>query len=178
MLRCNTLFFCTSHLCVMRGRSVEAAVHGARCLSPQVDGVSSIGALPFEMDNWGVDVAVTGSQKALSLPTGLAVVAISEKVELTALNSSALFCQELNGRSLDTSPCIAESAAHCSLQALAAREKAGLTRKYWDWDWQLPMNKQGQVPYTPSIPLLFGLRETLNLLKDEGIANVVKRHQE
>lgn len=46
----------------------------------QVDGVSSIGALPFEMDKWKVDIAVTGSQKALSLPTGLAVMAVSEKV--------------------------------------------------------------------------------------------------
>jgi alanine-glyoxylate transaminase / serine-glyoxylate transaminase / serine-pyruvate transaminase len=45
-----------------------------------VDGVSSIGALPFEMDKWKVDIAVTGSQKALSLPTGLAVMAVSEKV--------------------------------------------------------------------------------------------------
>ena len=48
--------------------------------SMQVDGVSSIGALPFEMDKWKVDIAVTGSQKALSLPTGLAVMAVSEKV--------------------------------------------------------------------------------------------------
>ena len=44
-----------------------------------VDGVSSIGALPFKMDEWRVDVAVTGSQKALSLPTGLGVVCASEK---------------------------------------------------------------------------------------------------
>lgn len=47
--------------------------------------MSSIGALPFEMDKWGVDVAVTGSQKALSLPTGLAVMAVSEKVADFAL---------------------------------------------------------------------------------------------
>lgn len=45
-----------------------------------VDGVSSIGALDFRFDEWKVDAAVTGSQKALSLPTGLAVVAMSEKV--------------------------------------------------------------------------------------------------
>lgn len=44
-----------------------------------VDGVSSIGALDFQMDKWGVDVAITGSQKALSLPTGLTVVCASEK---------------------------------------------------------------------------------------------------
>ena len=45
-----------------------------------VDGVSSIGGLDFQMDQWKVDMAVTGSQKALSLPTGLAVVAVSPKV--------------------------------------------------------------------------------------------------
>ena len=56
---------------------MDAQSHPALLL---VDGVSSIGALPFEFDKWKVDVAVTGSQKALSLPTGLAVVAISEKV--------------------------------------------------------------------------------------------------
>ncbi len=48
-----------------------------------VDGVSSIGALNFQFDKWKVDVAVTGSQKALSLPTGLTLVAISEKVGFT-----------------------------------------------------------------------------------------------
>lgn len=45
-----------------------------------VDGVSSIGALDFQFDKWKVDVAVTGSQKAMSLPTGLAMLAISDKV--------------------------------------------------------------------------------------------------
>ena len=45
-----------------------------------VDGVSSIGGLDFQMDAWKVDMAVTGSQKALSLPTGLALVAASPKV--------------------------------------------------------------------------------------------------
>eukprot|EP00243_Klebsormidium_subtile_P004342 TRINITY_DN18318_c0_g1_i1.p1 TRINITY_DN18318_c0_g1~~TRINITY_DN18318_c0_g1_i1.p1 ORF type:complete len:403 (-),score=105.89 TRINITY_DN18318_c0_g1_i1:380-1588(-) len=44
-----------------------------------VDGVSSIGAIRFKFDEWRVDVALTGSQKALSLPTGLAVVCASPK---------------------------------------------------------------------------------------------------
>ena len=52
-----------------------------------------------------------------------------------------------------------------------------MLRKYFDWDWQLGQNSAGGVPYTPSIPLLFGLRESLNLLTDEGIAQVVARHQ-
>lgn len=47
-----------------------------------VDGVSSIGALDFQFDQWRVDVAVTGSQKAISLPTGLAFVCASQKVSL------------------------------------------------------------------------------------------------
>ncbi|KAG7947864.1 hypothetical protein I3843_14G116000 [Carya illinoinensis] len=44
-----------------------------------VDGVSSIAALDFRMDEWGIDVALTGSQKALSLPTGIGIVCASPK---------------------------------------------------------------------------------------------------
>ncbi len=44
-----------------------------------VDAVSSIGSLDFRMDEWGVDVAVSGSQKGFMLPTGLAIVAVSQK---------------------------------------------------------------------------------------------------
>lgn len=44
-----------------------------------VDGVSCLGAVPMKMDEWGIDIAVTGSQKALMLPAGLAFVAVSDK---------------------------------------------------------------------------------------------------
>lgn len=44
-----------------------------------VDAVSCLGAVPMEMDEWGIDIVVTGSQKALMLPTGLAFVAVSDK---------------------------------------------------------------------------------------------------
>lgn len=54
-----------------------------RRLAPEalilVDGVSSIGALPFSMDAWDVDVALTGSQKAWMCPPGLAMIAVSER---------------------------------------------------------------------------------------------------
>jgi serine---pyruvate transaminase len=43
-----------------------------------VDAVSSLGAVPFDMDGWGIDVAVSGSQKALSASPGLVFVAISD----------------------------------------------------------------------------------------------------
>ena len=52
---------------------------------PGLAGVSSIGALDFRLDEWRVDVAVTGSQKALSLPTGLAVMAASPKVSVAQI---------------------------------------------------------------------------------------------
>ncbi|MGB3147204.1 MAG: L-aspartate--glyoxylate aminotransferase BhcA [Paracoccaceae bacterium] len=46
-----------------------------------VDGVSSIGSMPFEMDRWGVDIAVAGSQKGFMLPAGLAILGLSPKAK-------------------------------------------------------------------------------------------------
>ena len=54
-----------------------------------VDGVSSIGSMDFRMDEWGVDVAVTGSQKGFMLPAGLAITAFSPKA-IAALDSATL----------------------------------------------------------------------------------------
>lgn len=56
--------------------AMDAADHPAMLF---VDGVSSIGSMPFEMDAWGVDVAVSGSQKGFMLPTGMAICGVSEK---------------------------------------------------------------------------------------------------
>ncbi|MFT5743637.1 MAG: alanine-glyoxylate transaminase/serine-glyoxylate transaminase/serine-pyruvate transaminase [Paracoccaceae bacterium] len=57
-------------------RALDAANHPAMLF---VDGVSSIGSMDFRMDEWGVDVAVTGSQKGFMLPAGLAIVGFSDK---------------------------------------------------------------------------------------------------
>ncbi|WP_174504103.1 L-aspartate--glyoxylate aminotransferase BhcA [Acidiphilium sp. C61] len=57
-------------------RVMDEAGHDALLL---VDGVSSIGSMPFEFDDWRVDVAVTGSQKGFMLPPGLAITAFSDK---------------------------------------------------------------------------------------------------
>lgn len=54
-----------------------------------VDGVSSIGSMDFRFDDWGVDVAVTGSQKGFMLPAGLAIVGFSEKA-MAATKSAGL----------------------------------------------------------------------------------------
>jgi alanine-glyoxylate transaminase/serine-glyoxylate transaminase/serine-pyruvate transaminase len=56
--------------------SIDRAGHGALFF---VDGVSSIASMDFQMDAWGIDAAVTGSQKGLMLPAGLAIVAVSDK---------------------------------------------------------------------------------------------------
>src|SRR5204863_90182 len=45
---------------------------------PVVDAISSLGAVPLETDEWGVDVVISGSQKALMTPPGLAVVSVSQ----------------------------------------------------------------------------------------------------
>lgn len=57
-------------------RALDAAGHPALLL---VDGVSSIGSMDFRFDDWGVDIAVTGSQKGFMLPPGLAIVAFSAR---------------------------------------------------------------------------------------------------
>lgn len=116
--------------------AMDAASHPALLL---VDGVSSIGALEFKMDDWRVDVAVTGSQKALSLPTGLAVVAASPK-------------------------------------ALDAMKTATSKRCYADFADMLRTNPSGNVPYTPALALMYGMKESIAMLREEGLDAVHARH--
>lgn len=105
-----------------------------------VDGVSSICALDFRMDEWGVDVALTGSQKALSLPTGMGIVCASPR-------------------------------------ALEASKTATSRRVFFDWKDYLKHYGLGTYwPYTPSIQLLYGLRAALDLIFEEGLDNIIKRH--
>ena len=44
-----------------------------------VDGVSGLGGAPAQMDDWNIDILVTGSQKAMMLPPGLALLSVSEQ---------------------------------------------------------------------------------------------------
>ena len=104
-----------------------------------VDGVSSIASIDFRMDEWEVDVAISGSQKGFMLPAGLALLCFSRK-------------------------------------ALRARKKAKCARCHLDIEDHMNTNPSGFFPYTPSVPLLYGLRKSLELLLDEGIDNVIKRH--
>jgi alanine-glyoxylate transaminase/serine-glyoxylate transaminase/serine-pyruvate transaminase len=117
-------------------RALDDAKHPALLM---VDGVSSIASLDFRMDEWGVDLAVTGSQKGFMLPAGLGIVCASKK-------------------------------------ALACYDKAKLARVFFDFGDMIKANATGYFPYTPSVPMLYGLRESLAMLLEEGLENVFARH--
>lgn len=67
-------------------RAIDAAKHPALLF---VDGVSSIASMDFRMDEWSVDIAITGSQKGFMLPAGLAITAFSPKA-LAAVETAKL----------------------------------------------------------------------------------------
>ena len=125
----------TSSVSAVRA-AIDRAQHPALLL---VDVISSLAAIDFRHDEWGVDVAIGGSQKGLMLPPGLGFNAVSEK-------------------------------------ALAASKSARLPRAYWDWKPMLAQNVNGFFPYTPATNLLFGLNESLHMLREEGLQNVFARH--
>jgi alanine-glyoxylate transaminase/serine-glyoxylate transaminase/serine-pyruvate transaminase len=104
-----------------------------------VDSVSALASIDFRMDEWGVDVCVSGSQKGLMLPAGMGVTCVSEK-------------------------------------ALAASKAATSKRCYFDYADMVTANASGYFPYTPSLPMMYGLRESLAMLSEEGLENVFHRH--
>jgi len=117
-------------------KALDAAKHPALLF---VDAVSALASIDFRMDEWQVDVCVSGSQKGLMLPAGLGITCVSQK-------------------------------------ALAAAKSAKSRRCYFDYGDMVTTNASGYFPYTPSIPMLYGLRESLKMLAEEGLQNVLNRH--
>ena len=105
-----------------------------------VDTISGLASADFRQDEWGVDVAVAGSQKGLMLPPGISFNCVSEK-------------------------------------AVEVSKSASLPKSYWAWDEMIKMNKTGYFPYTPATNLLYGLKEAVDMLMEEGLDNVFARHQ-
>ncbi|SDI34835.1 pyridoxal-phosphate-dependent aminotransferase family protein [Aliiruegeria lutimaris] len=105
-----------------------------------IDAVASLGVDEFRMDEWGVDVTITASQKGLMTPPGLGFVYFSEK-------------------------------------AAAAREQADLVSGYWDWKPRVSAEAFYQY-FCGTAPThhLYGLRKALNLMMDEGMERIWKRH--
>jgi alanine-glyoxylate transaminase / serine-glyoxylate transaminase / serine-pyruvate transaminase len=125
----------TSDLAGIR-KAMDAAGHPALLF---VDGVSSIASIDFRMDEWGVDGAISGSQKGFMMPAGGAFLCFSQK-------------------------------------ALAMVEISTYPRCFLDLKDQMFHNKGGYTPYTPALPILYGLRKALDLLLEEGMENVYARH--
>jgi alanine-glyoxylate transaminase/serine-glyoxylate transaminase/serine-pyruvate transaminase len=63
-----------------------------------------------------------------------------------------------------------------SVKALAASKSARLPKSYWDWDAMIDLNPSGFFPYTPATNLLYGLRESIQMLLEEDLKHVFARH--
>ena len=124
-----------SDIAAVRG-AMDAAGHSAMLC---VDCVSSLASVDFQFDKWGVDIAVSGSQKGFMLATGMAILCVSPK-------------------------------------ALDAMKSAKLPRTFFDFGDMMTANASGGFPYTPPLQLIYGLRESLKMLFEEGLENVYARH--
>jgi alanine-glyoxylate transaminase/serine-glyoxylate transaminase/serine-pyruvate transaminase len=119
-------------------RAIDDAGHPALYM---VDCIASLGCVPYEMDEWGVDVTVGGSQKGLMVPPGLGFNWANEK-------------------------------------AMQAHENADLRSAYWDWTKRLSDGSHyWRYAGTPPISHLYALRESLDMIAEEGLENIWVRHQ-
>ncbi len=117
-----------------------AALCRTRDVLSMVDAITATGVFEMAMDAWGLDVVVSGSQKAFMLPPGLGFIAASER-------------------------------------AWKARERGNLPRYYFDLARERKMQAEGQTAFTPAVSLIVGLRESLRLLRAEGLEAIWTRHE-
>lgn len=106
-----------------------------------VDSVSGLGGIEMRQDEWGVDIVVSASQKALMCPPGLSIASVSAKA-LAVVNGN------------DRMPAF-----------------------YWDFRRALAAAEKGETPFTPPVTLINGLCEALQMIHEEGLANVLARHR-
>ena len=64
-----------------------------------------------------------------------------------------------------------------SQKALSANKSAKMPRSYWDWQGMLKSSETGFFPYTPATNLIYGLQEALQMMGEEGLANIFRRHE-
>ena len=63
-----------------------------------------------------------------------------------------------------------------SEKAIKISRTSGMRRSYWDWEEQIEANRSGSFPYTPATNILYGLKEAIKMLHEEGLDKVFKRH--
>jgi aspartate aminotransferase-like enzyme len=105
-----------------------------------VDAITGIGVFNLPMDAWGIDVLISGSQKALMLPPGLSFAALSDK-------------------------------------AWKFVERSNLPKFYFDFRKELKSAQKNQNAFTPAISLFVGLKESLRLIRKEGLEAIFRRHE-
>ncbi|HEX7125193.1 MAG TPA: alanine--glyoxylate aminotransferase family protein, partial [Thermodesulfobacteriota bacterium] len=120
-------------------REIAAVVRSRDNVVLVVDAITALGVFDIRMDEWGIDVLVTGSQKALMLPPGLAFVAVSPK-------------------------------------AWKLVEASRSPRFYFDFRKEKKAIVQNQTAWTPAVSLIVGLRDTLAIMKAEGLDAIFERH--
>ncbi|MCX7966329.1 MAG: alanine--glyoxylate aminotransferase family protein [Syntrophorhabdaceae bacterium] len=103
-----------------------------------VDGITGVGVFELPMDEWGIDVLVGGSQKALMLPPGLAFAGVSDK-------------------------------------AWEFNKTSKIPKFYFNWQKELSNLQKNQTNFTPAISLIVGLRESLRMIKAEGLENIYRK---
>ncbi len=104
-----------------------------------VDAISGLGAVPFETDAWGLDVVVSGSQKAWMVAPGLSFVAVSPR-------------------------------------AWEAAAVARMPKFYFDLAAHKASAESGQTPWTPAVAVMFQLDVALEMMEQEGLEEIWKRH--
>jgi len=119
------------------GKAIRAAGHPALYM---VDTVASLGCMPFSMDDWGIDVAMSGSQKGLMTPPGLGFVATNDR-------------------------------------AFEVHKHANMRTPYWDWTEREGTEHYRKYAGTAPVHLLFGLRQAIDMLLEEGLDNAFTRHR-
>ena len=106
-----------------------------------VDTVSSLGGDDVAVDDYNIDICVTGSQKCLAAPPGIAAITVSDDawniIDKVDSNSYYLDIRKY--------------------------------RKYGN-------NEPPETPYTPSVSLMYAMREALNVIMEEGLESRIKRH--
>lgn len=106
-----------------------------------VDSVSGLGGVEMRQDDWGVDILISASQKALMCPPGLGLISVSakgwERIE----------------------------------------KENGKQRFYWDFRKARESAAKDQTTFTTPVTLMSGLHEALTMIQEEGLENVLRRHQ-
>jgi aspartate aminotransferase-like enzyme len=129
-------------------KAIAELVHAHTDALVVVDGITSVGVLPFYFDKWRIDVCVTGSQKGVMVPPGMAYAALSER----AIKRFEVQQQD------------------------ASLKKRRLPHYYLDFAKAREAATERMTAWTPAITLLMGLQESLRMMRETGLENLWRHY--